>query len=79
MSEKMRWRIANIVNRLPGQCWANLVSWAVDGPRACRSRGDSPLPWRPIDSMCRQISPPNDRCYCGKICAAPDESSEVAR
>lgn len=65
--ERARWRIAHLLDKRPGQCWADLVSWAIDGPVGCRRRGDSPLPWRPVRALCRQISPPNDRCYCGKI------------
>lgn len=73
---RMRWRIAHLLNKLPGQCRAGLVSWALDGPAASRRRGDNPLPWSPITDTCRQISPPNDRCYCGKICARTED--EVA-
>lgn len=24
-----RWRFASLLNRLPGTCWANIVSWAL--------------------------------------------------
>lgn len=67
--EQIRWRIANLLNRLPGQCWTDLVSWALDGPRAARRRGDNLLPWRPITDLCRKDAGENDgRCYCSKIC-----------
>jgi hypothetical protein len=59
---KRRWRIADLMNRLPGQCWADLVGWVLgDAPE--RSR----LPWRPISSMCRQDAARTGCCYCGKI------------
>jgi hypothetical protein len=77
VSERIRWRIAYLLNRLPGQCWADLVSWAIDGPRSARQRGDNWLPWRTITSTCRVIEPPNDRCYCGKICARLDATREA--
>jgi hypothetical protein len=63
--ERLRFRIADAVDKLPGQCWADLVSWALGHNRRA---GNSIWPWRPVTSLCRQISPPNDRCYCGKIC-----------
>lgn len=67
-AERLRWWIADQINRLSGQCWSRLVSWALDGPRRCRRRGDNPLPWRPIDDLCRRDAAENDGCcYCRKI------------
>ncbi len=57
---RWRWRIAGLLNRLPGQCWADLVSWALPGR-------DSRNPWSPIDSMCRRDFASNGSCYCGKL------------
>jgi len=34
LAERLRWRIARTVNRLPGQCWSDLVMWAL------KHRGD---------------------------------------
>jgi hypothetical protein len=65
---RLRWWVANQVNRLSGQCWAGLVSWALDGPRSCRRRGDNPLPWRPISDTCRLDAAENAGCcLCSKI------------
>ncbi len=76
MIERARWRIVELVDKLPGQCWTDLVMWAIDGPQECRRRGGNPLPWRPVTNSCRAFSPPNDRCYCGKICGRAE--TEVA-
>jgi hypothetical protein len=54
-----RWRIAELLNRLPSQCWANLVSWALS------DRGYDP--WQPIDATCRKDAACTGACYCGKL------------
>jgi hypothetical protein len=68
MVERLRWRIACGLNRLPGSCWADLVSWALDGSKAARRVGDSVLPWRPITDLCHRDAAENGgHCYCSKI------------
>lgn len=69
MRERLRWRIAYAFNRLPGQCWADLVSWALAGMRVSRKLGYSPLPWRPVTETCRNDAlTGRDRCcYCAKL------------
>lgn len=60
---KWRWRIADLMDRLPNQCWSDLVGWALGGDPE-RSR----LPWRPIGELCRRDAAENDACcYCGKF------------
>lgn len=59
LPERLRWRIATVLNKLPNQCWANLVSWAL-GDRGYR-------PWQPIDSVCRKDVARQGACYCGKL------------
>lgn len=61
MGKYLRWWIADQLNRLPGQCWPNLVSWALDWDREKRS------PWSPVDSVCRRDAAVNGTCYCGKL------------
>jgi hypothetical protein len=56
--EKARWRLADLVNRLPGQCWTRLVGFAM---------GDSRSPWQPQDWMCRDGAMRTGACYCGKL------------
>ena len=59
---KWRWRVARLLDHLPGMCWASLVSWVIYGPE----KGDGyTLRGCRIDWMCRE----NDAqdCYCGKL------------
>lgn len=56
---RSRWRIAALLNRLPGQCWTELVTWAL-GWRGLN-------PWSPIDRTCRTDLARNGECYCGKL------------
>jgi hypothetical protein len=66
--EKLRWRIAYLLDRLPGQCWADLVSWALDGMRVARRNDRNPLPWRPNRSCQQDARTSRDRCcYCNKL------------
>jgi hypothetical protein len=56
------------VNRLPGQCWANLVSWVLADRRERREwYARERLPWRPIDRWCRSDLDRVGCCYCGKL------------
>lgn len=64
--ERARWRIANRLDRLPGQCWANLALWAL---HASWDRDDHPW-WRPLSStsrMCQQDAARCGTCWCGKL------------
>nr|MDT0658066.1 hypothetical protein [Micromonospora sp. DSM 115978] len=64
-AERLRWRIAHLVERLPGQCWSGLVDWVLDQRPEGRSRG---LPWATQRAYrCRDIPPGCDGCYCGKL------------
>lgn len=53
-----RWQVARLLDRLPGTCWASLVSWAL---------GNRPNPWQPIDWTCRDGLERSGSCYCGKL------------
>ena len=66
-----RWRVAALADKLPGQCWANLVGWAQ---RTHEDDPDTPwndlvrrLPSRPMDDVCRSDRDRNGTCYCGKL------------
>jgi hypothetical protein len=61
---RLRWRIAYAMDRLKGQCGADLVSWAL-GWNVDQAKGR--LPWRPIGEMCRRDAAECGTCYCGKI------------
>lgn len=58
LQDRVRFAIAEFVNRLPGQCWADLVIWAMRGR-------NSKLPWMPSPS-CREDMQRTGSCYCGK-------------
>lgn len=58
LSKRLRWRIAVLLGKLPGQCWADLVSWAAGG----RDR----WPWFPQTDTCRRDAA-DGGCYCGKL------------
>lgn len=64
--ERLRWRIAELLNRLPGQCWSGLVDWVLyiwrDDPDLRTA-----IPWRPIGDMCRRDFAQCGSCYCGKL------------
>jgi hypothetical protein len=68
LTEKGRWRVAGWVDRLPGTCWSDLVSWALryDGYRLWARRGP----------YCKPGSPEFEwrgGCYCGKYKLAEHE------
>lgn len=72
LPEKLRWRIVAVVNRLPGQCWADLVGWVLAGRRERREWYlRERLPWRPIQPNCREDLGRVGCCYCGTL-RAPD-------
>lgn len=65
-----RWRIAGAVNRLPGACWVDLVTWANDGTREAVERADTwrgALPPTSGTTYCRQDMERDGACYCGKL------------
>lgn len=56
-----RWSVATVLDRSSRTCWANLVSWALDGGKDAR---------REIGvGYCRSesITHPDRSCYCGKF------------
>lgn len=61
-AERTRWRIADLLNRLPGQCWADLATWALYGPEPGRR-----WPWAPNTPGCREDAARTGCCYCGKL------------
>ncbi len=71
LSGDLRWRIAVLLDKLPGQCWADLVWWAVR-PAGGRYLGPK-SPWSPMTSTCRADGA-DGGCYCGKL-RSPDAAS----
>lgn len=60
---RVRYSIARLLDRLPGQCWTDLVCWA--------QYGNKRSPWSPVTPSCLADG---CRCYCGKLRAEGDES-----
>lgn len=55
----LRWKVAILLDHVPGQCWADLVDWV--------QRHKTGVPWFP-NGACR--GPDLARCgscYCGKL------------
>lgn len=67
-AHRKNWRfaIARMVDNLPGQCWADLVTWAQDSPREAIDRADSWLGLSPLSNN-RQCRDATGGCYCGKL------------
>lgn len=57
-NSRARWKVAGWLNRLPGMCWANLVSWVLY---------DNPLRDTRQDWLCRKDAAECGVCYCGRI------------
>jgi hypothetical protein len=62
-AERARWRIAYLLNRLPGQCWTDLVLWVLGSDKYRRR-----FPWSPVGPDCLKAG--DQSCYCGKLRAA---------
>ena len=75
--KRIRWNIAYLLNRLPNQCWPELVSWALDGASVSRHRVDTPLPWRTTNEDCRLSAQNCGTCWCAKIRPAAQASQET--
>jgi hypothetical protein len=71
-SSRLRHWIARQLDRLPGQCWADLVFW---------SNGDTPrsTPWSPLSPGCKQDYVRLGTCYCGKLRDDTDPGKAVLR
>lgn len=63
-----QYRIADLLNRLPGTCWANLVCWIEFG---------SPLSQAWDLTACKIDCANNGSCYCGKRRAPAQEKSDA--
>lgn len=69
--ERLRWRIANLVDKIPGQCWSDLAEWAGRWTGADDPDHTYGLPWRPQGRTCGLDANRAGSCYCGKIQAEP--------
>jgi hypothetical protein len=83
--EGLRWRIAWTMDRIPRQCWADLVSWVQDSDHD--AYGDewwARLPWRPrartgrTPGSCEADAARCGTCYCGKVRTAEADAQMQA-
>lgn len=82
-----RWRVATLMDKLPGQCWSDLVEWAL---RRHEDDPDTPwndlrrrVPWRVQDRStsygCHADARLNGACYCAKVRTAEADAVMTAR
>lgn len=78
----LRWTVAHHANRLPGQCWAELVEWALGWHR------DDPGTWwnnlvrrAPIrrQTSCVDDMARTGACYCGKLMTSECRAAQTRR
>lgn len=63
--DRLRYAIARLLDRLPGQCSTSIWQWANrSGPRTS--------PWSPNQLGCAQDAARNGHCRCGKLTTAAD-------
>lgn len=61
---RVRWTTAHWLNKVPGTCWSNLVSWALHWRPLWSRYGDGDIRQ---DSLCRRDPDECGTCYCGKL------------
>lgn len=59
----MRYRVAHLLDLLPGWCWASLVTWAQYEGTLQDLRNA-----RMSTSGCHRDVAPDRACYCAKLC-----------
>lgn len=73
---RWRWALIHQLDRLHGQCWTNLVSWAM----VCDEDRDQWWnPSRPQRPSCREDAANLGGCYCGKIRSTPNAEPRPVR
>lgn len=70
MSPKWRWRIADLLNRLPFVCWPSLVDWVMlpTDKRLWHLEDGRILSDVRVDQrLCREDAQRVGNCYCNKL------------
>jgi hypothetical protein len=70
---RVRWTAASWLDKVPGTCWANLVSWALHSRPLLDRHGDGDVRQ---DWMCRHDVARNGACYCHKLIAPAQPEKE---
>ena len=77
-----RWTVADLLNRLPWTCWADIVDWTLQAKQAPLRNSSQRLIRTSRDGdtygllrmdgsrRCRDDAARNGTCYCGKFCTA---------
>jgi len=75
-----RWTVADLLNRLPWVCWADIVDWALQATHAPSRNSSQRLMRTSRDGetdgllrmngsrRCRDDAAQTGTCYCGKFC-----------
>lgn len=78
-----RWRIATLLDKLPGQCWCDLVEWAL---RRHEDEPDTPwndlvrrVPLRRQTETCFDDAQTVGTCYCSKVRTAAVDADMCSR
>lgn len=69
--ETRRFAAAGLVDKIPGQCWSQLVDWVLTEEPKEFPR----LPWAPQSDVCRTDVARVGSCYCGKLRGEPDSNA----
>lgn len=64
---RLRWWIAVQLNRLRGQCWTDLVNWALHDQKDDPDFRSHYVPWSLIGDHCQRDAQQAGTCYCGKL------------
>lgn len=70
-ADMWRWKVARAADRLPRQCWSDLVDWKfghhLDDPDTPMRDLVRRLPIRFQNATCREDLDRCGSCYCGKL------------
>lgn len=75
-AKKARWKVVDLLDKLPTTCRASLITWAVDG-------GQDKLRNIGLDGACIRDTERCGACWCGKLRSPgyddPDQWEKVPR
>lgn len=81
--EGWRWRVATLLDKLPGQCWCDLVEWALrrheDDPDTRWNDLARRVPLRRQTPTCFTDALAVGTCYCSKVRTAQADADMCSR